>query len=58
MPQMYNFIPPLFNDEIFSEFGIPNKFRNDNVSPFNSKEFSDYSSFVGFEHKTVTPYYL
>ena len=43
--------------EIFSEFGIPKKVRSDNGSPFNSKEFRDFAAFLGFENKTVTPYY-
>ena len=31
--------------------------RSDNGSPFQSKEFSDYARFMGFEHDPVTPVY-
>ena len=41
----------------FSEFGIPKKVRSDNGLPVNSKEFRDFAAFLGFEHKTVIPYY-
>ena len=47
-------IPKL--DCIFSRQGIPKVVKSDNGPPFNSNEFAKFASFLGFEHRKVTPY--
>ena len=47
-------IPKL--DGIFSRQGIPDVVKSDNGPPFNSDEFANFASFLGFEHRKVTPY--
>ena len=44
-------------DEVFSEFGIPDRIRSDNGSPYNSNEFRDYCKYMGLEHKPIMPCY-
>ncbi|XP_046848030.1 uncharacterized protein K02A2.6-like [Xenia sp. Carnegie-2017] len=44
-------------DKILSEFGIPDTIRSDNGPPFNSKEFYEFSKYLGFKHRKVTPYW-
>ena len=45
------------NDEVFSEFGIAERVRSDNGSPYNSNEFRDYCKYIGSEHKPIMPCY-
>ncbi|CAB4038457.1 uncharacterized protein K02A2.6-like [Paramuricea clavata] len=44
-------------DCIFSRQGIPKVVKSDNGLPFNSNEFANFASFLGFEHRKVTPYW-
>ncbi|XP_046863450.1 uncharacterized protein LOC124457214 [Xenia sp. Carnegie-2017] len=44
-------------DKILSEFGIPDTIRSDNVPPFNTKEFYEFSKYLRFIHRKVTPYW-
>jgi len=46
-------IPKL--DKIFSEYGTPAVLRTDNGPPFNSIEFENFSTAIGFKHRRVTP---
>ncbi|CAB3977432.1 Transposon Ty3-I Gag-Pol poly [Paramuricea clavata] len=48
-------IPKL--DGIFSRQGIPKVVKSDNGPPFNSAEFANFASFLGFLHRKVTPYW-
>ncbi|CAB4044826.1 PREDICTED: uncharacterized protein K02A2.6-like [Paramuricea clavata] len=48
-------IPKL--DGIFSRQGIPKVVKSDNGPPFNSAEFANFASFLGFQHRKVTPYW-
>ncbi|XP_046863350.1 uncharacterized protein K02A2.6-like [Xenia sp. Carnegie-2017] len=44
-------------DKILSDFGIPDTIRSDNGPPFNSKEFYEFSKYLGFKLRKVTPYW-
>ena len=44
-------------DKVFSEYGIPDVLRSDNGPPFNSREFNEFSKYLGFVHRKVTPYW-
>ncbi|KAK3748859.1 hypothetical protein QZH41_012061, partial [Actinostola sp. cb2023] len=44
-------------DKIFSEYGIPEKLRSDNGPPFNGNEFREFANYLGFLHRTITPYW-
>ena len=44
-------------DKMFSEYGIPDVLRSDNGPPFNSREFNEFSKYLGFVHRKVTPYW-
>jgi transposase InsO family protein len=46
-------IPKL--DNIFSAFGVPTVVRTDNGPPFNSEQFEQFASYLGFHHRKVTP---
>jgi hypothetical protein len=46
-------IPAL--DAIFARQGIPEIAKSDNGPPFNSEEFSDWSRYIGMEHRKITP---
>ncbi|XP_061176121.1 uncharacterized protein K02A2.6-like [Saccostrea echinata] len=46
-------IPKL--DKIFAEFGIPKILKTDNGPPFNGTEFRQYSEYLGFSHRKITP---
>ncbi len=46
-------IPKL--DKIFSAFGVPSIVRTDNGPPFNSEQFAEFSKYLGFQHRRVTP---
>jgi transposase InsO family protein len=48
-------IPKL--DNIFSRQGFPVVLKSDNSSPINSSEFEQFASYLGFEHRKVTPYW-
>ena len=48
-------IPKL--DRIFLSMGIPDVVRSDNGPPFNSAEFKDFASYIGFKHRKLTPYW-
>ena len=48
-------IPKL--DNIFSRQGVPCVLKTDNGPPFNSSEFEQFASYLGFKHRKVTPYW-
>jgi transposase InsO family protein len=48
-------IPKL--DNIFSRQGVPIVLKSDNGPPFNSSEFEQFASYLGFEHRKVTLYW-
>ena len=48
-------IPKL--DNIFSRQGVPVVLKSDNSPPFNSSEFEQFASYLGFEHRKITPYW-
>ncbi|RXN18549.1 putative protein K02A2.6-like protein [Labeo rohita] len=48
-------IPKL--DKIFSTFGMPEIVKTNNGPPFNSYCFVDFSAYLGFKHRKVTPYW-
>ena len=48
-------IPKL--DNIFCRQGVPVVIKSDNGPPFNSSEFEQFASYLGFEHRKVTPYW-
>lgn len=42
-------------DEIFSTHGIPNIVKTDNGPPFRSHEFNEFTKYMGFTHRKITP---
>ncbi len=48
-------IPKL--ERIFATHGIPDVLKTDNGPPFQSKEFKDFATRMGFKHRKVTPYW-
>ena len=46
-------IPKL--DKIFSTLGIPLEVQTDNGPPFQSSEFADFTTYLGFRHRKITP---
>ena len=48
-------IPKL--DKIFSCLGIPAVAKTDNGPPFNGQAFKDFSLYLGFKHRKITPYW-
>src|SRR5664279_966221 len=42
-------------DRILSLFSIPTEIRTDNGPPFNSEQFKQYATLMGFHHRRVTP---
>ena len=44
-------------DNIFSMFGIPEKFKSDDSPPFQSREFAEYARTQGFRHRKFTPFH-
>ncbi|XP_051992411.1 uncharacterized protein K02A2.6-like [Xyrauchen texanus] len=46
-------IPKL--DKIFSTLGIPLEVKTDNGPPFQSSEFADFATYLGFRHRKITP---
>lgn len=48
-------IPKL--DAIFSRQGIPDVLKSDNGPPFNGHEFKNFSDYLGFKHRRITPYW-
>ena len=46
-------IPAL--DSIFSVLGIPSVLKTDNGPPFNGHRFKEYSEYMGFKHRKITP---
>ena len=46
-------IPKL--DAIFARHGVPRVVKTDNGPPFNSKDFTQFASYLGFKHCKVTP---
>ena len=41
--------------KVFAVYGIPKVVQTDNGPPFNSHEFKNFASEMGFRHKTITP---
>ncbi len=48
-------IPKL--DTIFSRQGIPEILKSDNGPPFNSEEFKNFPTLLGFKHRKITPHW-
>ena len=48
-------IPKL--DAIFARQGIPDILKSDNGPPFNGHEFKNFSDYLGFKHRRITPYW-
>lgn len=50
---------PVLNalDDIYMNYGNPERHRTDNGPPFNSQEFTDYSRQNGIQHTKVFPYH-
>lgn len=46
-------IPEL--DNIFSAYGIPRVVKTDNGPPFNGHVFTQFSEYLGFSHRKITP---
>ncbi|KAK0148838.1 hypothetical protein N1851_010749 [Merluccius polli] len=46
-------IPKL--DKIFSTLGIPLEVKTDNGPPFQSSEFANFATYLGFKHRKITP---
>ena len=46
-------IPKL--DTIFSTHGVPAVVKSDNGPPFNSSDFAQFASYLGFKHRKITP---
>lgn len=44
-------------DGIFSRQGIPDVLKSDNGPPFNGYEFKNFSEYLGFKHRRITPYW-
>ena len=44
-------------EKVFAIFGTPYSVRSDNGPPFNSNEFKEFSKYMGFEHRKITPYW-
>ena len=42
-------------DKILGQFGVPKVIRTDNGALFNSAQFSEYSEYMGFIHRKITP---
>ena len=44
-------------DRMFSMFDIPEVVKSDNGPPFNSEQFKQFSEYLGFRHRRITPYW-
>ena len=44
-------------DKIFSFWGIPDKLKTDNGTPFQSSDFRCFAKDLGFHHQRITPYW-
>ena len=44
-------------DQIFSMFSIPEVVKTDNVPPFSSDQFRQFTSYLGFHHRKITPHW-
>ena len=42
-------------EKIFGMFSIPSVVKSDNGAPFNSQEFAQFASHIGFKHRKITP---
>ena len=42
-------------ERIFGMFSVPKILKSDNGSPFNSHEFAEFASIMGFKHRKITP---
>ena len=42
-------------DKVFSIFGIPKVLKTDNGPPFQSTEFANFATYLGFHHQKITP---
>ena len=47
---------PIF-EKVFSTFGTPELVRTDNGAPFQSQAFKEFSLYMGFHHRRITPYF-
>lgn len=44
-------------DKVFATFGTPQVVKTDNGPPFNSTKFAEFSKYLGFRHRKITPYW-
>ena len=44
-------------DAIFARQDIPDVRKSDNGPPFNGSEFKNFTDFLGFKHRRITPYW-
>lgn len=42
-------------DKIFATHGIPETIKTDNGSPFQSHDFAQFTTNLGFTHRRITP---
>ena len=42
-------------DKVFSTFGILRVLKTDNGPPFNSDQFAQFATYLGFHHRKITP---
>ena len=42
-------------DKIFAVHGVPRIVKSDNGPPFQSAEFRQFSEYLGFTHRRITP---
>ena len=42
-------------DDLFSFVGIPRELKTDNGPPFNGHKFKEFSQYLGFKHRKITP---
>ena len=42
-------------DRVFGTYGVPQVVKSDNGPPFNGHEFAQFTDYLGFKHRRVTP---
>ena len=40
---------------VFAAYGVPQVVKSDNGPPFNGHEFAQFTDYLGFKHRRVTP---